>query len=58
MALSDNKKRKLGNKFDPINVFLETYNYDVGFENKESTNTTRKSDKRICRFIRHATTIR
>ena len=34
MALSDNKKRKLGNKFDPINVFLETYSYDVGFENK------------------------
>ena len=24
MALSDNKKRNLDNKYDPINLFLET----------------------------------
>ena len=28
-----------------IILFLETYNYDVWFENKESTDTTRKSDE-------------
>ena len=33
MALSDNKKRKLGNKYDPIILFLETYNYDDWFQN-------------------------
>ena len=34
----------MGNKYDPI--YLETYNYDVWFENKESIDTTsRKSDK-------------
>ena len=27
-------------------MFFETYNYDVCFENEESTNTTRKSDKK------------
>ena len=43
-TLSDAKKWKLGNKYDPI--YLETYNYDVWFENKESTDTiSRKSDK-------------
>ena len=36
MALSDKKKRKLGNKYDPINLFLETYNYDDWFENKKN----------------------
>ena len=35
-ALSDAQKRKLGNKYDPINLFLETYNYDNWFENEES----------------------
>ena len=45
-TLSDAKKRKLGNKYGPINLFIETYNYDVWFENEESTDTTsRKSDK-------------
>ena len=29
MALSNAKKRKLGKKYDPINLFLETYNYHV-----------------------------
>ena len=41
-ALSSAKKRKLGNKYDPINLILEAYNYDVEFENEESTNTTSK----------------
>ena len=31
-------KKQLGNKYDPINLFLETYNYDVWFENEKSTN--------------------
>ena len=33
MALSNSKKRKLGNKYGPINLFLETYNYDDWLEN-------------------------
>ena len=36
-SLSDVQKRELGNKYDPINSFFETHNYDVWFENKEST---------------------
>ena len=39
------KKKKLSNKYDPITLFIETYNYDVWFENEESTDTTRKCDK-------------
>ena len=35
-ALSDAKKIRMGNKYDPINLFLETYNY-VWFGNEEST---------------------
>ena len=42
MAFSDALKRKLGNKYDPTNLFLETYNYDVWFENKESTDEKNK----------------
>ena len=38
-------KKMLGNKYDPINFFLETYNYNVWFENEESADTTKKSDK-------------
>ena len=45
MAFSDNKKRNFGNKFENINLFLGPYNYDDWPENKESTDTTRKSDK-------------
>ena len=30
------KKRKLGNKYYPINLFLGAYNYDVWFESEES----------------------
>ena len=36
----------LGNKYNPINLFFESYNYDFWFENEESTViTSRKSDK-------------
>ena len=35
MGLSDNKKQ-LGNKYGPINLFIETYIYDDWFENEES----------------------
>ena len=46
MALLDDKKRKLGNKYDPVNLFLvETYNYDDWFKNEKLTDTTRKIDK-------------
>ena len=29
------KRRELGNKYDPINLCLEKYNYDTWFENEE-----------------------
>ena len=36
----------MGNKYDTINLFLETCHYDVWFEKEDSTNTTsRNSDK-------------
>ena len=36
----------MGNKYDPTNLFLETYDYDIWFENKKSADTTsRKKDK-------------
>ena len=44
-ALSDIKKRKLSNKYDPINLFLETYNYYVWFGNEESADMTRRNKK-------------
>ena len=34
MALSDAKKRKLGNLYGPVYLFLETYNYVSGLEMK------------------------
>ena len=38
----------MGNKHDPVNLFLETYNCDVWFENEESTDaTSRKSNKEV-----------
>ena len=46
MALSDAKKGKLSDKYDPVNFFfVDAYHYDNWFENEESTDTTRKSDK-------------
>ena len=38
MFLSDNE-------YDPINLFLDTYNYDDWFESKKSNDTTRKIEK-------------
>ena len=38
-ALSNAAKGKLGNNYDPDNLFLETYNYDAWFENEESIDT-------------------
>ena len=43
-SLSDAQKRELGNKYDLINSFFETYNYDVWFENKESTHQKESVD--------------
>ena len=47
MAVSDNKKSKLGNnKYDPVNLFLvDTCNYDNWFKNEKLTDTKRKSGK-------------
>ena len=33
-TLSNNKKRKLGNTYDPIKIFLEAYNYAAWFESE------------------------
>ena len=33
------------NKYDPIILFLQVYNHDNGFEQKELTGKTRKTDK-------------
>ena len=41
MDLSDNKKRKLGNKYDSGHLFLETYNYDHWFKIEELADTPR-----------------
>ena len=35
----------MGNKYDPITLFLGTYNYDDWFKNEKSTDTTRIIDK-------------
>ena len=36
----------LGNKYDPIHLFIDAYNYYVWFENEQSTDTSsRKSGK-------------
>ena len=48
-ALSDAKKIKLGNKYDPINLLFKAYNYDVWFESEESPDTT-KTDKKSTDF--------
>ena len=30
-AFSDAQKRNLGHKYDPINLFLETYNHEIKY---------------------------
>ena len=44
-ALSNVKKRKLGNKYDSINLFLKAYNYYVWFESEELSDTTETDEK-------------
>ena len=39
-------KKEFGNKYNPANSFLETYNYDIWFENEEPSDTTRKAIKK------------
>ena len=39
------KKRKLGYKYNHINLFLEIYNYDVWFESEELSDTTKTDEK-------------
>ena len=34
-TLSDAQERELHDKYDPINLFLEIYNYNIWFENEE-----------------------
>ena len=45
MFLLDINERRLGSKYDPANLFPETYNYEDCFKNEESADATRKSDK-------------
>ena len=33
--LSDAQKKDLDNKYDPIDLFHETYDYDIWFQNEE-----------------------
>ena len=44
-TLPNAKREELGNKYDPANLFLETYNYDPWFQNEELSDTTIKSGK-------------
>ena len=44
MALSDNKKRKLCNKYDPVNLFLETYKPEDWFKNCHKEESVDLSD--------------
>ena len=38
-------KKELGDKYNPVNLFLEICNYEFWFQSKESSDTTRKSYK-------------
>ena len=46
-ALSDFKKRKLSRKYDPVNLFLEAYKYDVWFENRLTQKETLIKNNRL-----------
>ena len=39
------KKRKLGNKYDPVDLFLEACNYDVWFESEELSDIPKSDEK-------------
>ena len=43
--LPDAKRNKMERNYNPIDLFLKTYNYDIWFETEETSDTTRKSDK-------------
>ena len=45
-VLPDAKKRRLDNNYDPTNSFLETYDYDIWFENEESADATKGCQKK------------
>ena len=46
MALSVAKKRKLRDKYNPVNLILvDAVNYDNWFENEEWADSTRKIDE-------------
>ena len=37
-------KKELGNKYNPVNLFLKTYNYDVWFKNEVSSDKEESVD--------------
>ena len=39
------KRKQIQHEYDPTNLFLKPYNYDLWFENEELSDITRKSDK-------------
>ena len=39
------KRKTIGSKHDPTNLFFETYNYDLWFENEESANKEESTDQ-------------
>ena len=46
-SLSDAQKKELDNMHDPINLFFQTCNYDIWFENEKLADTSsRKNDKK------------
>ena len=47
--LSDAQKKDLDNKYDPIDLFHETYDYDIWFENEELADAIQ--DKKESRVI-------
>ena len=44
MAL-ENAKKELSNKCNPVNLFLESYNYDACFGDEESFDTTKTDEE-------------
>ena len=42
--LSDAKRKDIELKYDPTNLFLKTYNYELWFENEESTDREESLD--------------
>ena len=44
--LTDARRNKMEHKYDPAKLFLEKYNYEVWFENKEFTDKEESTDKK------------